>query len=78
MVIGGHPDPAFRQVEIIDLSEKSQICPNGLPEYPYDYGSVGTFINDQPLVCGGHDDGSDYYRSCHTLDQQVYIIYLKL
>ncbi len=68
MVIGGYNSDhtAIGKVEIIDLSGKNLSCPT-IPDFPIDYASVGTFISNKALVCGGRSDGnSTAYDSCYS------------
>ncbi len=64
MVVGGYP--SFKKSEIYDLSGQNLKCPN-ITDYPVNFGSVGTFIDDKSLVCGGFD----YVKECYSYDIQV-------
>ena len=66
MVVGGFP--AYFFVEIVDISGQNLTCP-ALPNYPIEYGMVGTYINDKALVCGGHDNGADFYGDCYSYNE---------
>ena len=53
MVVGGVPDSASSNVELIDMSGQNRDC-----KVPNDYplrikGPVGAFVNDKAIVCGG-------------------------
>ena len=64
MVVGGYPD--YFKSELIDLSGQKLSCPL-IRNYPVQYGSVGTFINNKTLVCGGN-----YYTTeCFSYDMKV-------
>ncbi len=72
-MVGGIPENSFSNVELIDLSGSSTSCP-GISDHPEAlYGAVGTFINDQPLVCGGYNIGS-YINNCYGYDMQVLVL----
>ena len=62
MVVGGDPINAHYQADFIDLSGSGRACPDVtfIPEL--EYGSVGTFIAEAPLVCGGFED------KCYSYD----------
>ena len=62
MVVGGGPSSssANGKSEIYDLSGQNLTCPS-IDDYPFDYGSVGTFINNKTLVCGGYPQTSNCY-----------------
>ena len=65
MVVGGYgSSDANYDVEIIDLSGKNRTCRDDIADFPVNYGSVGTFIEGSPLVCGGRDSQS----SCWNYD----------
>ena len=76
MIVGGYnlsEDP-LRKVEVIDLSGQNQTC-DPLPDYPIDYGSVGTFIKDKALVCGGRNsDPAVFFDDCYEFDNQVRLL----
>ncbi len=77
MVVGGEPITAHRKVEIIDISGQKLTCPS-IPDFPVDYGSVGVFINNKAMVCGGHQTVSDDYVSdCYSYNMEV-ILYFKI
>ena len=55
-------------MEILDISGNGLYCLNPV-DYPVELGSVGTFIGDRPLVCGGYiaDGFFPYYiDECYT------------
>ena len=52
MVVAGHPTDA--KAEIVDLSGDDATCPD-VADYPYAYGTLGTYIGDRAMVCGGWD-----------------------
>ena len=71
MAVGGLG--AQNKVEVIDLSGNGKPC-RSFPYFPIQDGSVGTFINDKVLVCGGAFSGSrswGYYSSCYSYSMQV-------
>ena len=72
MVVGGYNNPARNDVELVDLSGRLRQCSKPV-NYPYDVddGSIGTFFDGRPLVCGGFDrDTQVYSDSCHRYDFQ--------
>ena len=72
MVVGGYGENSVHfDVEIIDLSKPDMICPK--PEnFEYELGSVGVYINDTVLVCGGGQlCGINSNSECYTLDQDT-------
>ena len=68
MIVGRWPSDHFGASELIDLSGQSLDCPE-IAAFPVDYGSVGTFIDNKALVCGGISavEKSD----CYSYDMQV-------
>ncbi len=74
MVVGGYADDhkPFNKVEIIDLSNQNLTC-SPVPDFPYaEYGSVGTYINNRALVCGGFNIDEDiYYSDCYSYEDNV-------
>ena len=70
MVVGGYPSEVFGKTEIYDLSGQNLSCPN-VTDFPIGYGSVGTFINDKAMICGGTiTTPSDTYTSdCYSYDR---------
>ena len=70
MVVGGNPDSG--KAEIYDLSEENRLCPL-VSDFPIDSGSVGTFIGQKTLVCGGksNQDSDAFYSQCFTYNKQV-------
>ena len=79
MVVGGGGE-AYKQSEIYDLSGENQDCPS-ISDFSIPYGSVGTFINNKTLVCGGIDPSpGQYFSDCYSYNMQVSLtnIFLKL
>ena len=73
MVIGGWPQPSFGKVELINLNEDNVTCPL-IKDCPLSHGSVGTFINDKPLVCGGYENQTQQYSSeCYSYHTMVFL-----
>ena len=68
MVVGGNL--AENQVEIVDLSGLNLTCPD-IPDHPVRYGSVGIFVNDAALVCGGYDGQTPHVGECYSYDNVV-------
>ena len=66
MVVGGYPN--YRKTEIYDLSGQNLNCPF-IRDCPIYDGSVGTFINNKTLVCGGSANG--YTAECYSYNVQV-------
>ncbi len=68
MVVGGYPSEADgKKSEIYDLSGQNLNSPS-IVDYPVELGSVGTYINNKSLVCGGgHPDTSN----CYSYDMRV-------
>ena len=66
MVVGGHPN--YNQVQMIDLSGQDLNCPQFPNYFGADYGSVGTYIKDKVMVCGGTlvDSQRDYTDRCYS------------
>ena len=67
MVIGGEPESAYNDVELIDISGKDRNCKQPQTKYPgAKMGSTGAFLNDEAHVCGGGEfltaATSDCYR----------------
>ena len=54
MVVGGFPTNVNNDVEFVDLTDQGRTCrkPDVFPGSIE--GSVGTFIDDMALVCGGY------------------------
>ena len=67
MAIGGL-DSKYT-AEIVDLSGHQLSCPY-IPDSPIDDSSVGTFINERAVVCGGYNQG-DPTKVCLSYDQIV-------
>jgi hypothetical protein len=61
MMVGGNG--ANYDVELVDLSGNNISCqkPN---DFPFAYGSIGTFLQNQALVCGGYYP--DHSNSCYV------------
>ena len=75
MVVGGYPSASYGKAEIIDLSGQGLTCPT-ITDFPIDYGSVGTFINNKTLVCGG-TQGSAQLPDCYSYNMQVNLVIIK-
>ena len=71
MVIGGYPRPSHAKSELLDISGQNLSCPD-INDFPIDYGSVGVFINNKALVCGGGNDGN-FVTDCYSYDMQVQV-----
>ena len=58
MVLGGYPDPAARQSEIIDIIDPTRTCAS-LHEFPENirYGPTSAIMNGSFIVCG--------YKTCY-------------
>ena len=70
MIVGGSPESVEYQVELLDLSNSTSGCPS-VPDCPLNgRGSVGTFIGDMALVCGGRSN-QEYFAACYMFDQMV-------
>ena len=67
-MVGGFFDNEF-DVEIVDLSNQNRTCPKP-SNYPVEMGSVGTFINNEILICGGgkYCGESTVTFDCYTYD----------
>ena len=61
MVVGGYPASAYYDVELIDMTGQGRTCKK--PDvYPgAEYGSVGAFLQDRAIVCGGYSYLNDSY-----------------
>ena len=66
MVVGGYPDAANNKSEIYDLSGQNSTYQT-MTDNPIGWGSVGTFINNKSMVCGG----SPYEAECYSYNIQV-------
>ena len=66
MVVGGKPDLANSDVELIDLSDQGRQClkPDDFPGA--EFGSVGAFVQGRVIVCGGYP----YTSSCYNYNQE--------
>ena len=64
MVVGG---PS----QIYDLSGQNLNCPLINDSFA-EYGSVGTFINNKAMVCGGYKYQGQYFSDCYSYDMQVF------
>ena len=71
MVVGGFPI-AYGKSEIYDLSGQNLTCPS-ISDYPVDYASVGTFIGNKSVVCGGA-----YTSDCYSYNIQVVCLHLDI
>ena len=67
MVVGG--SGADFKVEVVDLSGQNQQC-RSYPQFPIGYGSVGTFINNKVLVCGGINNAM-VKKECYSYSIKV-------
>jgi hypothetical protein len=67
MMVGGVG--AYNDVELVYLSGNNISCqkPN---DFPYTYASIGTFLQNQALVCGGRTS-NDYSNSCYVYDRST-------
>ena len=68
MVVGGYGTNAYNDVEFVDLSGNNRTC-RAVSDYEEaKYCSIGTFIDDKILVCGGTATGdaqpSEFQDSC--------------
>ena len=72
MVVGGTPNTAYYRSEIYDLSGQNLTCPT-ISNYPIQFGSVGTYINNKALVCGGYTFSGFYFSDCYSYNAQVSI-----
>ena len=70
MVVGGFPDEVCGKAEIYELRGQNTNCPS-INDFSIDYGSVGTFINNKALVCGGEEYIADYSSECFSYNMQV-------
>ena len=72
MVVGGYPYTVGKKSEIYDLSGNNLTCPS-VPDFPTaEYGSVGIFINNKALVCGGFAFSvSTFYSECFSYNTEV-------
>ena len=75
MVVGGYPSDSYYKSEIYDLSGQNLNCTN-VTDLPIEYGSVGTFINNKTLVCGGYTYPSVWFSECYSYNMEVK--YLKM
>ena len=66
MVVSGNG--VYGESEIYDLSGQNLSCPLVSDYEESNYGSVGTFINNKALVCGGY---SPYDQNCNSYNIQV-------
>ena len=58
LFVGGYDGSYLADVEIIDIHSEGKTCLRPV-DYPKVIGvAVGSFIDEAPLVCGGHTDGS--------------------
>lgn len=70
MAIGGSNVANF-DVDLINLDDNpNAVCPD-VANYPVAYGSVGTFIQDRVLVCGGYDINNETTSDCFTYNNEV-------
>ena len=52
--------------EIVDISGANRICPY-ISNFPVQYGSVGTYINGEAMVCTGTNP-PEFTNECYTYD----------
>ena len=71
MVVGGR---SFGdESQLYDLSGKNLRCPS-ITDFLIDYDSVGTFIKNKALVCGGYNSypyPGTVFSDCYSYDMQV-------
>jgi len=67
MAVGGYTANSHNKVEVLDITEGGTSCPAIANIPSASYGSVGIFINNQSMVCGGWN-GEDYVADCVTYD----------
>ena len=72
MIVGG--SEMVGKSELIDLSGQNLTCPP-ISDFPIQYGSVGIFINNKALVCGGYDE-IYLYRDCYAYNMEVSIFFM--
>ncbi len=65
MVVGGFPSESYGKSEIYDLNGSDLSCPS-ISDHPVPFESVGTFINNKSMVCGG-----DVVNDCYSYNIQV-------
>ena len=70
MVVGAYPSSYYYLAEVVDLSGNNVPCAS-VSSYPSKYGSVGAFVDDMVLVCGGDSDVTPSTASCFSYDWQV-------
>ena len=58
MVVGGRPD--YGKSELIDISGKNLSCPS-VADFSIEEASIGVFIGNKSLVCGGSGFSTDCY-----------------
>ena len=67
MVVGGiYANNNKNDVELFDMNNPGRSC-----RKPYDYpgatyGSVGVFVDEMAIVCGGYRSSAIYYSDCYT------------
>lgn len=73
MVVGGWPASESYKVEVVDLSGQNQSCSDvSIRDAPIDYGSVGVFIQNKPMICGGYN--IEYgTNDCYTYEKVISI-----
>lgn len=71
MIVGGYntQQQPFGKTQIIDLTGTNPNCLS--VDIPVDYSSVGTFIDNQALVCGGYIYPSGSVADCYSLSSDV-------
>ncbi len=72
MVVGGWPASESYKVEVVDLSGRNQTCSGiSIRDSPIDYGSVGVFYQNKPMICGGFN--IEYGTSdCYTYEKVIF------
>lgn len=68
LVVGG--THAAHHVELHDLSGDNLQCPD-IADHPVEDDTIGVFINDKAMVCGGNEYEDVYVNDCYSYDMQV-------
>ena len=69
LLVGSYGTASKYSSELVFVQGDSE-C-QSLPDHPESSdGSVGTFINDRPFVCGGNSENG-WLNSCYSLDVRV-------
>ena len=75
MVVGGVPNSVNRSVELFDLSGSDLSCPKVAQIPNLSSGSVGAFLDDVALVCGGENEATgNPSAQCYTYNEIVSFI----